>query len=271
MLRLHKIALVVGAMICASICALESPSEQVGARACSRLALRLVDRLLEACDFYVHDVDDDRNQFNIDTNDTRLMGANRKSQVDVAKRRTRTTKTTKTTKTTTTTQLVDYLRTTKPMDWMERPHDDHQCWLEAIKWLRNQLFSARLQLMARNDDDDVTLLVKRLDDRKWRPNKLAQLLATFGQLAGHLSDVRRESLPVEVQVNNNNETQRKSRAQLALEFVREVIEIMAELQAEASVKSHKQRSALEVIKKHYAYLTQIVTSFDLLFGDEDWH
>lgn len=301
---------------------MEAPNEQVGYRACSRLLLRLVDCLMDASDLHLSqtnslfkaEMETDEMVENMNKLDTwnesatrRAIGAIRDqseaigmeldasgsedeeelfqledqlndNDEDGADK------------------LTDYLRTTRPMNWHSNEStkaSDLQLdggWRDAIKWLRKQLFSIKMSLQAGN----------RID----APNEAGRLtsaLIAFGHLERHLNDVSGQPSEVGMKpgallvvrpapergtkrpTKNDNDKLQAANKQLALEFILETVEILAELRDEALKRQHKHQSghnlgaskqlnehwACDTIKRHYAYLTQIITTYNLLFNEID--
>lgn len=208
----------------------------------------------------------------------------------------------------------DKPESTHPMNWVpSESQTDHAnvdsdqdsswnqeqaCWMQALEWLRMKLLVVRMRLLVGAAD----------------PSSVSEALATFEQLDQHLSfvcpnqteldglllmgplheqdgpkqDPIVDKQPPEYEHGHEHEQeQQQPRAnsdQLALDFILETIQVLAEIQDEVSEQLDRNtengrdngaskwsvdRLAVEAIKRHYSYLTQIITSYNLIFNAID--
>lgn len=319
--------------------ALDAPNELVGQRACTHLMLRLVDCLMDTCDLHlarhewpkagqlpvgaVHPAQIREKLHHVAENFSafvepvwELLGNKREDSESQQQDRSENGRL----------QDSDFQEdygeqlgeSTRPMELLAPSRVDERllstsgCWREAIKWVRSQLLAMRMRLLISGSGSPTKGRAKG--------GPLADTLSKFAQLDSHLVDVcTGDSLPALAQ-----EEQRPSNEVSPLEFVTEVIEVLAELACEANERQERRTKrrhhrtkatvnrsperaaaqlderppptraselgnneagaqhmrapiqlsewmATETIKRHYAYLTQIITSFHLLFGDQEDH
>lgn len=154
------------------------------------------------------------------------------------------------------------------------------CWHKALEWLRDQLLEMRMRLLSKSSIS------------------LSEVLQKFEQFDEYLAGV----------CGNNNQANDLNRPATSLDYVLETVQVMAEIHEEAErkaqraqkrrgskgkednkrlasadfsgdkddndndddeVKKLNEKKATEAIKLHYAYLTQIITSYNLLFNALD--
>lgn len=270
--------------------ALRPPSELVGQRACTRLVLRLLECLIEASDLHVaSSADDDQadgqhaddrpgtraetaagpapdgNEFHLHGDERRAAATNSRGRLAGAVRplgpqwegpagpRGQLPDE----------ELVDYLRSTRPMDWRQT---SPAAGAPAIKWLREQLFAIKMRLTAAAPSRGPPA-----------EGPLAGALAALAELEHHLSGSC-PSGPAGRLAARPAHSEPGHKRQLSLDFIWEALEVLAELGREArrrqqgrtgSLGPLDEREACDTVKRHYAYLTQIITAYDLLFNEPD--
>lgn len=190
-------------------------------------------------------------------------------------------------------KLIDYLVTTQPMDFQQEPQpgdqslvEEGECWLEAAGWLRKELLAIRMRLLVSPESS---------------PGKppaaccVAETLVAFAQLELHLKDVcpswifgadesegsghQQAASKGPQRIISHDETGLKLNMELAqqhseivaLNYVTESIEILAELAREAlgrpwpsSGGPEAEREACTSIRQHQAFLVQLTGIYELV-------
>lgn len=144
-----------------------------------------------------------------------------------------------------------------------------------IEWVRAELLSLRPEIIA-------------LDRRRETRAAISRALNAFGRMQAHLSTTATTCDDALVAAGRKHaDDDDDDAASLAYLFVRETIGVMGELQAELACRLDDDDDggddtvgansdadelrrgliALDVVKRHYAYLTQIVAAHSLVFND----
>lgn len=193
-------------------------------------------------------------------------------------------------------RLIEYLRSTRPMNWRleetlrqatnwragseltttrptrlkdrlapgvphrMRAHSAYECWRDAIKWLRQRLLAIRMRLLACSDGGRGN-------------NCLADALLAYGEIEQHLHDVCTETAAAAAAATDKR---RDVASSTEMRYILETVQVLGELRADAlkgrrgprkrtGGNSLDEARASDSIKRHYAYLTQIVSAFSLIF------
>lgn len=262
------------------------PNELVGQRACTHLMMRLVDCLVDACDIQLAVLADTTRPIGAPPGAIGALGPGARPRQWGEQRAPSNQWMSETFGELATNDANDQDEpppSTTPMDWPtgsstqappevdkdEQP-DTSECWRQALEWLRGRLLAIKMRLLISNPAGAG----------------LADALTNFGQLTGHLGDVCPAVAPPPSQSSLDDDHRQALAAQqqqrqntLALDFIIDAIRVLGEIEADsvrrqqhsqpgASIKLNGS-SATEAIKRNYAYLTQIVTSYNLIFNQAE--
>lgn len=226
-------------LVVASAAADAAQSDQIGYQNCQQLLAKLLDCLLSASQSYL-----DNEQH---LNDPLVVGRTLQ----------------RTTSSSSFEHDEEHEPSTRPMNW--RPSKQSQlddCWPKAIQWLRQQLLSAQMHFVL-------------LDTRA----RLFACLRRFAQLSAYLN----ASVCTD---QEQDQDQQLDSQELSLRYVRQACQVLADIYEQVQDKLEMERPergsgksqprlvdeergeqlAAEALKVHYSYLTQILSSYELLFG-----
>lgn len=282
------------------------PTELIGYRACTHLMLRLVDCLIDACELQLDSMNaangqpklqplPDETQTQLVDFDTGKIGPileefDSQQDEDDSWMEDDDFK-----------QETNEMRSTKPMNWLdasilfgtdkENKTDDtveehtkeettmqtSGCWQQAIEWLKSQLLAVRMRLLLSNPP----------------AAGLADALEEFAKLQVHLEDVCTSENPIGLSEAGEKGADDVYQARASLmEFILESVGVLAELEAEARQRQEagehdskrrgrardrqlirprkaiklSEQVATESIKRQYSYLTQLITTYNLIFN-----